>query len=152
MTKLSPSSAANSASFGLALVLLGASIHATTSFVVPIVAPSVITAPLLFGYRHEMGEGGSGIDYGNEATQQRATPRGLTIPVLNPIPNAVPLMMGAEQLLDPPTLGQWQGLEESVTLHKNYLTGSNLTAIDAAPLVAIMDDYTGAVERPGYVY
>jgi hypothetical protein len=105
-----------------------------------------------------MGEGGSSsnnnnnIDYGNEVTQQRATPRGLTIPVLNPIPNAVPLMMGAEQMLDPPTLGQWQGLEESVTLHKNYLTGSNLTAIDAAPLVAIMDDYTGAVERPGCVY
>lgn len=134
-----------------ALLLLGASIEVTSSFVVlPLVAPS--TGSLLFGYRNEMGEGSNNNnDYGDEATQQRATPRGLTIPVINPIPNALPLMMGAEQMLDPPTLGQWQGLEESVTLHKNYLTGSNLTAIDAAPLVAIMDDYTGAVERPGCV-
>jgi hypothetical protein len=83
-------------------------------------------------------------DYGDEALLQAPKQRrGLTIPVLPTIPNAKPLMMGSSLLLDPPTLGQWQALEESVILHQNYLSGANLTAIiDAAPLIAVMDDYT----------
>lgn len=139
------------------LITLVASIQVTASFVhVPPCARNN-AAPPLFGYRNELGEGGSRgggdiADYGNEAMLQRPQERGLTIPIVQSNPQSLPLMMGAEKMLDPPTRGQWQALEESVTLHKNYLVGSNLTAIDAAPLVAVMDDYTGAVERPGYVY
>jgi hypothetical protein len=84
------------------------------------------------------------VDYGDEALLQAPRKiRGLTIPVLPTIPNAKPLMMGSSLLLDPPTLGQWQALEESVILHQNYLSGANLTAIiDAAPLIAVMDYHT----------
>jgi hypothetical protein len=81
------------ATLGLALLILGASIEVAASFVIlPVAAP----ARLLFAFHNDMGSNNNNIDYGNEATQQRATPRGLTIPVLNPIPNALPLMMGAE--------------------------------------------------------
>ena len=111
-----------------------------------------ITRPSQFwGYRHEWGEGGGGeVDYGSEQNLQRPKPRGLTVPVIGPIPTELPLMLGAEMTLDPPTLGQWQALEECVTLHQKYLKGANLTAIDAAPVVAIIDDYTGA-PHDGYV-
>jgi hypothetical protein len=60
--------------------------------------------------------------------------------------------------LDPPTPLQWQALEESVILHQQYLkeqqsAGENetasaqITGVDAAPLVAVIDDVTGK----GYV-
>lgn len=122
-------------------------------------ARTTTIAPL-FGFRDELSEGrrkkdtsntpsAAEADYGNDVMLQRPKERGLTIPIVQSVPGTLPLMMGAEVFLDPPTLGQWQALEESVTLHKNYLQGSNLTAIDAAPLVAVMDEYTGAVERPG---
>ena len=77
-------------------------------------------------------------------------------------------------ILDPPTPLQWQTLEESVLLHQQYLkeqlsatnqtsssidddTGTSTTVdgdsalrttgVDAAPLVAVIDDVTGK----GYV-
>jgi hypothetical protein len=55
--------------------------------------------------------------------------------------------------LDPPTPLQWQTLEESVIIHQQYLKeqGGNetcrTTGVDAAPLVAVIDDVTGK----GYV-
>jgi hypothetical protein len=56
---------------------------------------------------------------------------------------AIHLMMGSSLELDRPTLGKWQAIiENSVVLHQKYLQGANLTVIDAAPLVAAMDDYT----------
>ena len=87
-------------------------------------------------------ERNSDADYGHEALLQTPKRRGFTIPVLPSTPNAIPLMMGSSLELDPPTLGQWQAMEESVVLHQKYLRGANLTAITAAPLVAVLDEHT----------
>jgi hypothetical protein len=83
-----------------------------------------------------------------------------TIPVLGPFPGHAPLIMGADLLLNPPTPMQWQSLEEAVYTHQRHFKkqANNKTnlgtrraaSIDAAPLVAIMDDYTtGDVQLPG---
>lgn len=87
--------------------------------------------------------------------------RGLTIPLIGPIPRALPLFLGSEMTLDPPTPLQWKALEECVVVHQNYVrkqltletnkagdkNNSNEdadgTAINAAPLVAIIDDVSG---------
>jgi len=83
--------------------------------------------------------------------------RGLTIPLIGPIPNAPPLILGADMMLNPPTPLQWKALEESVVVHKNFEQKhsttqdqhdddnptSSSTAIDAAPLVAIIDETSG---------
>jgi hypothetical protein len=83
--------------------------------------------------------------------------RGLTIPLIGPIPNAPPLLLGADMILNPPTPFQWKALEESVVVHKNFEQKhsttqdqhdddnptSSSTAIDAAPLVAIIDETSG---------
>jgi hypothetical protein len=86
------------------------------------------------------------------------------IPVLGPFPGHAPLMMGSDLTLNPPTPFQWQALEECVHTHQRHLQLSNndtdgdaqiydhakAASIDAAPLVAIMDDYTtGEVLLPG---
>jgi hypothetical protein len=45
-----------------------------------------------------------------------------------------------------PTPMQWKALEESVLLHRKYLKeqeNSTITGIDAAPLVAIIDEVSG---------
>eukprot|EP00977_Amphora_coffeiformis_P019308 scaffold7149_cov196-Amphora_coffeaeformis.AAC.3 len=68
----------------------------------------------------------------------------LTIPVLGPIPNQGPLLLGAELVLDPPTPWQWQMLQEAVRQHVRYLEHDddvqNQGTIDAAPLVAVLMD------------
>lgn len=140
----------------VALSLLVIFLTATSAFLSPRKQQQTGSCSLLFGYRHEWGEGGGGgggessdIHYGNELDQQRPKPRGLTIPVLPAIPNALPLLMGSELLLDPPTPGQWQAMEESLALHQQYLKGANLTAIDAAPVVAVIDEYTATPDEPG---
>ena len=87
----------------------------------------------------------------------------LTIPVLASAPMAKPLLIGSSLEIDPPTLGQWQTLEECVALHQIFINQQqqqqqrnhtpnygakpstsmdNVTAIDAAPLVAVLDEYT----------
>jgi len=96
----------------------------------------------------------------------------LTIPVLGPFPGHPPVMIGADCLLNTPTPMQWQSLEEAVYTHQQHLelakntNNSNIkgirasavaaaaaavaASIDAAPLVAIMDEYTtGEVSLPG---
>lgn len=117
-----------------------------------LVAPQKATEFLSFAYRQDFGEGErrkvDSADYGQEALLQAPKRRGFSIPVVSAIPNTPPLMMGSSLELDPPTLGQWQALEESVVLHRKYLQGANLTAIDAAPLVAVLDEYTTTLEQP----
>lgn len=99
--------------------------------------------------------------------QQRQKDDGLyQIPVLGPFPGHIPLMMGADLNLHPPTPLQWQSLEECIYTHQNHLQlmlqmlsandanaqiiNAKAASIDAAPLVAIMDDYTtGEVLLPG---
>lgn len=128
--------------FALSLLLV-ASIQGASSFIVfPCPHPKTTSH---FGYSE-------GSDYGNEALLQKPKARGLTIPVMPAVPNALPLMMGSSLELDPPTLGQWQALEESVTLHQKYLQGANLTAINAAPVVAIIDEYTAEEQPAGTPY
>ena len=117
-----------------------------------ICGPPRVTAFRSFAYRQDFGDGErrkvDNADYGQEALLQAPKRRGFTIPVVPAIPNVPPLMMGSSLELDPPTLGQWQALEESVVLHRKYLQGANLTGIDAAPLVAVLDEYTTTLEQP----
>jgi len=70
------------------------------------------------------------------------------IPVIGPIINAKPLMIGGEMILDPPTPLQWKALQECVVVHRNQFMeqdkGDMRTAtINASPLVAIIDEVTG---------
>ena len=87
-----------------------------------------------------------------------------TIPVLGPFPGQAPLVLGAELTLSPPTPMQWQALEEAVLIHQHHTTNNNkdvscvseesddgtlsqccsAAGIDAAPLLAILDDATGS--------
>jgi len=89
-----------------------------------------------------------------------------TIPVLGPFPGQSPLVLGADMTLHPPTPMQWQALEEAVLIHQQHTTNCNnhdtescvsdeepddatlsccsAAGIDAAPLVAILDDATGS--------
>ena len=88
----------------------------------------------------------------NDALGVRQSNDALTIPVLGPFPGKAPLMIGAELTLTPPTPMQWQTLEEAVWQHQKHLKeeGSEASAsIAAAPLVAIMDDYTTR-QLPGH--
>lgn len=63
----------------------------------------------------------------------------LSIPVLSPIPNQPPLMIGSDLVLDPPTPMQWLAIEEAVMQHYEKCQASDIANIDAAPIVAIME-------------
>lgn len=87
------------------------------------------------------------------------------IPIIGPIPNLPPLLITGEMTLSPPTPMQWRALQEAVVVHRNALAreqaeqGGNgrksSTAagtatpedtggtIDAAPLVAVIDEISG---------
>lgn len=86
-------------------------------------------------------------DSNNRPNQGRRIPRRLVIPLVGPIPNAPPLLVGGEMLLSPPTPGQWQALQEAVAIHRNALAEEDSTneggTIDAAPLVVVIDGVTG---------
>ena len=88
-------------------------------------------------------------NHGNNPNNQgRRVPRRLVIPLVGPIPNAPPLLVGGEMLLSPPTPGQWQALQEAVAIHRNALAAEDQQSqeggtIDAAPLVAVIDGVTG---------
>lgn len=103
------------------------------------------------GRSGSLGGGGSA---GN-GDKKKAPSSVLTIPVLGPIPGEPPLVVGADFELNPPTPFQWRALEEAFHLRAEHLLlkeGSSSSgaaagvggAIDAAPLVAIMDDYTAS--------
>ena len=59
-------------------------------------------------------------------------------------------------ILNPPTPLQWKALQESVVIHRNNQLSSynedddssekdrNFAVIDAAPLIAIIDEHTGS--------
>ena len=109
---------------------------ALLSFVVPLIASLSIKSVECFGYSNN------------------DKPRRLVIPLVGPIPNAPPLLVGSEMLLSPPTPGQWRSLQEAVAIHRNALalaaeedqqTVSHVEGgtIDAAPLVAVIDGVTG---------
>jgi hypothetical protein len=72
----------------------------------------------------------------------------MTIPVLPFIPGGGPLLVGEDFLLHHPTPLQWKTLEECLHNHQLYLrdaaTTTNVVGIDAAPLVAFMDELTSA--------
>jgi len=106
---------------------------------------------------------------GTDAKKKKKVPPGnvaLSVPVLGPFPGGVPLAVGSEFVLDAPTPMQWQALEESAYLHRMHLSRRRQRnendvdenddvaagAIEAAPLVAVMDEYTscaaGNLEPP----
>lgn len=107
------------------------------------------------GDQNDAGESGGGSFFSSNRSSAKDR-RGYAIPLIGPIPNAKPLLpCGGEMSLDPPTPLQWKALEESVVVHRNFLRGqggmviidekSDMAAgvIDAAPLVAVIDDITG---------
>lgn len=111
---------------------------------------------ILTGYRNDWGSGGAGAENQDGAQNKVKNTRRQHVPLLGPIPGEPPLLLGGELILDPPTPMQWQTLQESVVLHQEYLNEQNdinvdtteadnqkTTGIDAAPLVAVIDDVTG---------
>ncbi|GKY96435.1 hypothetical protein MPSEU_000603000 [Mayamaea pseudoterrestris] len=72
----------------------------------------------------------------------------LTIPVLDPIPNHLPLLPGKEFVLSSPTPGQWSALEQAFAMHQqqHVCEGASDTlnkgTIQAAPIIALMDEVT----------
>ncbi len=62
----------------------------------------------------------------------------LSIPVIGPLLNTLPLVMGATLWLDPPTPLQWKTLEVCVDALKDKQMG--FATIDAAPLVAVLQE------------
>ena len=82
----------------------------------------------------------------------------LTIPVLSPIPNQLPLLPGKELVLSTPTPGQWAALEQALAMHQDQQqqkVTTSISTIQAAPMIALMDDYTSSSSgslRPGERY
>jgi len=64
-----------------------------------------------------------------------------SIPVIGPIPLAPPLLVGDNMVVKQPTPMQWTTFEEALWIHTN--SNNSSTAVDASPIVAIMDEVTG---------
>lgn len=130
----------------LLLLLLLFPLQPTSASFVATTTPALCTRTPLFGYRDEFGEGSRRNDgYGDEASQQKPRIVGFNVPLIGPIPGGTPLLMGSELHMEPTPM-QWKALEESVLLHRKYLKeqeNSTITGIDAAPLVAIIDEVSG---------
>ena len=93
-------------------------------------------------------------------SQRKQHHRVMTIPVLGPIPGGKPLMVGGDAVLEQPTSMQWDVLQESFYNHRTYLeqqqqqnqemgAATGPAGIDAAPLVAFMDEYTSLAPLEG---
>jgi hypothetical protein len=98
--------------------------------------------------------------YTNDPPQpRRPVRRALTIPVLGPIPGGPPLVVGEDYVLEQPTPMQWTILEEAIHSHRKYLKEEHSEAttndrfqvvcVDAAPLVAFLDERTSVNAIPG---
>jgi len=82
----------------------------------------------------------------------KGRPGHLSIPIMGPFLQAPPILPVGEERTIAPTPMQWQVLEECVLQHQQqYLkkkdnssntNNSNVAGVSAAPLVAILDDYT----------
>jgi len=117
----------------------------------------VSTHTSLAGWTNDSGNGAGAQSKVETKTRRRRQ----HVPLLGPIPGAPPLLLGGEILLEQPTPLQWETIEEAVLLHEKYLNEeqssqpsessqdncidrlSTTTGIDAAPLVAVIDDFTG---------
>ena len=74
----------------------------------------------------------------------------MTIPVLGPILNSPPILVGEDYYLDCPSPLQWNTIEECLHNHQLYVKESEenqhetdgVVGIDAAPIVAFMDTIT----------
>lgn len=62
------------------------------------------------------------------------------VPLIGPIPMAPPLMIGSELVLSEPTPLQWKALSCAATMPLN-------SVVDAAPIVAVIDDISGKYRR-----
>lgn len=89
---------------------------------------------------------GKGVPTAASSTSQlhASPPRAKTIPVLGPIPGCPPLLVGEDYMLKYPSPFQWSTLEECLHNHELYLQEkkNDVVGIDAAPLVALIDDIT----------
>jgi hypothetical protein len=88
---------------------------------------------------------GKGTSTASSTSQLYASsPRAKTIPVLGPIPGCPPILVGEDYMLNYPSPLQWSTLEECLHNHQLYLQEQqdDVVGIDAAPLVAVMDDIT----------
>ncbi|CAB9513835.1 expressed unknown protein [Seminavis robusta] len=98
----------------------------------------------------------SSLSYTNDPKSPRPVGQVLTIPVLGPIPGGSPLVIGEDFLLEQPTPLQWNVLEEAMHHHRQHAKQQReesshlkVAGIDAAPLVAFMDDVTSMYSIPG---
>ena len=62
------------------------------------------------------------------------------VPVIGPLLQKPPLLIGNELFLDPPTPLQWKTIEECVEIHATCGQNATFAFVDAAPLVAILDE------------
>lgn len=76
----------------------------------------------------------------NESSSTEAHLQRLSVPLIGPLPNSSPLIVGGEMSLNHPTPLQWSSLEESVIIHMERNKGTGETAIDGAPIVAVIDE------------
>ena len=110
--------------------------------------------PWALYYRNDSNGDNGGDDNTKDVKVDQAA--ALTIPVLGPLPNQGPLLLGAEMTLNPPTPFQWQTINHAVEQHAKYLNQQhkrdlhNEGNIDAAPLVAIMDSVTSSSAKSQY--
>ena len=81
----------------------------------------------------------------SEAIQTETSDNRLSVPIIGPLPRSSPLMVGDEMKLNHPTPLQWRSLEESVITHLERNKGNDGagTAINGAPIVAIIDEVSG---------
>lgn len=115
----------------------------------PSSSPALPTSTILF-YRNDTHDDDE--LYPNQHLDPTAV---LTIPVLGPIPNQGPLLLGAEFTLNPPvTPLLWQTIQEAVWQHARFCQhhddAHNQGTIDAAPLVAVMDTATSSSSTGRY--
>lgn len=80
----------------------------------------------------------------NDAAETPTQQQTMSIPVVGPIPGKPPLMIGSEMVLTPPTPMQWLTIQEAAQQHEKHQQGNakHVPGISAAPIVAVIDDYT----------
>eukprot|EP00980_Cylindrotheca_fusiformis_P011685 scaffold2770_cov104-Cylindrotheca_fusiformis.AAC.6 len=99
---------------------------------------------LLFNHKHRISKSIPTTASSTTSRLHLTPPRAKTIPVLGPIPGCPPILVGEDFMLEYPSPLQWSTLEECLHNHELYLQEKqyDVVGIEAAPLVAVMDDIT----------
>jgi hypothetical protein len=98
------------------------------------------TPRFAFYLRYSSSDDGVEAERSNLGDQQSGRLSRPSIPVIGPIPLAPPLMVGDDMIVKQPTPMQWTTFEEARWIHMN---SHNMSLVDAAPIVAVIDEVTG---------